>query len=581
MAKPKIALFSAILLIALPLAVRADETGSVTEDFGGTSRREERGTYAFFDTRNKEVILPLQYTIQEVTHAVPATVASTLRFSEVVNRFSRIPTGRISADAKVVETGGITFALSSRLYADLGSGVEMSSGVIAELVGMTMASIDQSEAGKLLISGRKGSRAVVFELSVRGFAPSAAVESKKMTDAGSGKFFKSAAMNAQFDRPEGTTITFMLSGDGGQHWEEVTPGVSREFIYQGGDLRYRATLVSTVPMRTPHLMRVKIDFIKAPYETPATIRTRDNKRVSDLKNVAIKLDKFKKDRNSYPIADDQDPAVRWNIVAQLLKEGNYLTPMPQDPLHDKDTARAYDYIGGKSGTSYVLRARLEDAAHASLVKDLDGKPVEPNLYDYSCDEPWYCEGKGVLVRPTPAPVAPAIVGTAEILQDEQGHVYRIATIGGGATPVEKRKIYIPSPALLGRLRTFYSRMQKVGRQTLEEIPRARLVKTADKNDIYYITQANLKRHIPSWEIFKSYGNDRREVVTVLPEELAAYPDSRLIRLMGDKNVWYLENGARRLVKSPAVMKKQGLKWAQVAPVNYAEYNSYPEGAPLQ
>lgn len=581
MLKQKIVFFSALLLMVMPLAVRAEETGSVTEDFSGTSRREERGTYAFFNTRDKEAILPLQYTIQDVTHAAPAAVASTLRFSEVATRFSRIPTGRIRADAKVVEAGGITFALSSRLYADLGGGLDVGGGAIAELANASIASIDQSESGNLLISGRKVNRAVVLELSMRGFAPSAAIESKKMADAGGGKFFKSAVLNPQLDKPEGTSITFMLSGDGGQHWEEVIPGISREFIYQESDLRYRATLVSTVPMQTPHLMKVKIDFVKAPYETPALIRTRDNTRVSDLRNIATKLDKFKKERNSYPIADDQDPAVRWNILTQFLKEGNYLTTMPQDPQHDKDTARAYDYIGGKSGTSYILRARLEDAAHTSLVKDLDGKPVEPNLYDYSCDDPWYCEGKGMPARVTPPLTAPAIVGTAEIWQDAQGKVYRIATIGGGATPVEKRKIYIPSPALLNQLRTFYSRMQKVGRQTMEEIPRARLVKTADKNDIYYITQANLKRHIPSWEIFKSYGNDRREVVTVLPEELAAYPDSRLIRLIGDKNVWYLENGARRLVKNPAVMKKHGFKWEQVSPVNYAEYNSYPEGASLQ
>ena len=124
-------------------------------------------------------------------------------------------------------------------------------------------------------------------------------------------------------------------------------------------------------------------------------------------------------------------------------------------------------------------------------------------------------------------------------------------------------------------------MKKVGREQIEQTPRARLIQPEGKVDIYYVTGALLKRRIPSWEVFKSYNNNPAEVVAVKPEELEAYAESRLIRLMGDPQVWYLEGGLRRHVKSPAVMSRRGFKWEHVSPVNFAEYNSYPEGVPLE
>lgn len=466
-----------ICVFFIPFTVSATETGSVTEDFGTTFRREERNTYAVWSTQNRTVTLPLREGTQE-------------------------------------------------------------------------------------------------------FVPSAAVEFKKMVDAGSGKFFKYATLSVMRERPNGTAFSFMLSADGGLHWEEVAEDIRHEFKYTGSDLRFRAVLSTDVPSATPKLIKVRLDFVKELVETPSVIRNRDNKRIADLKNLASKLEKFKKERLSYPITDDQKAEVRWNMLGQLLMEGKFVTVLPVDPLHDQDAERRYDYVSNKSGTGYVLRARLDDPEHKDLKKDLDGEPIEPSVYEYTCNDPWYCEGKGVMTL-SASVVIPPVVGTAELLQDAQGRIYRIATIGGGADAAEKRRLYLPSPALLQKLRTFYGRIRKVGEEVVADIPRARLIKTEDKNDIYYITQTNLKRRLPSWEIFKSYGNNRREVVIVKSEEVEAYPDSRLIRLVGDKRVWFLEGGSRRLVLSPEIMKQHGLNFKHVAPVNFAEYNSYPEGSPLE
>lgn len=570
-----------LFAMALPNAARAEETGSAREDFAGTGRRNERATYAFWDTRNKEISLPLQYTIQEVIPAETAASSEvTLRFTDVAIRFPRIPAGTIRSDAPVGEDGHLTFAAASKLYVNLAGGIELTNGRIPEIQGMDVRALRMVEQGTARINGRKGGTARTFDLVLTGFVPSSAVETTKLADAGGGKYFKKATLSAGSDVPEGSRVEYMLSADGGAHFEVVTPGIEHTFVHQGRELRFRAVLLTDIATRTPLVRNIVINFVKDQVETIGTIRSRDNRRISDLRTLADKLEKFKRERGVYPIVDDQYPRVRIEQLARLLIDGKFISKMPQDPSYDEDRERIYDYISSKSGNAYVLRARLEEEVNKNFDRDVDGKPVEPHLYEYTCDDPWYCQGKGIVVASPVAP-PPEPRGTVELLQADDGKVWRIATVGGGAQPVAERKLYIPSPSLLERLKTFYARMQKVGREEIERTPRARLVKTADKNDVYYLTETWLKRRLPSWDVFLSYGNTPHEIAIVQPEEIEAYGESRLIRLVGDSRVWYLEGGSRRLVRTPEVMASRGFKWEHVAPVNFPEYNSYPEGAPLQ
>ncbi|OGL65591.1 hypothetical protein A3B21_03455 [Candidatus Uhrbacteria bacterium RIFCSPLOWO2_01_FULL_47_24] len=576
--------FSILILFAgiLPAVVYAADSGSVTEDFGNTSRREERNTYAFWDTKNKAVSLPLQYSIRALTLPAESTISTpqTTSFAEVADRFSRIPVGKIKANALVAGDGKITFvADQNRLYASLAQGIELTGGRVAELLGAEVKTLESGE-GKVLVGGKLKGKSFLVELELQGFVASAAAQSKKLASAGGNKYFTKATLTAEADLPTGTQIEYFLSGDGGAHFEGVLPSVAHDFTNKGNDLRFKAVLVTQDASATPFLLKVRVDYTVAEPETLATIRKRDSQRIADLKNIANALEKFKKERGVYPSADDQVASVRYELMGRLLIDGKFISKMPQDPKRAEDSARLYDYVASKNGLAYLLRAQLEETANKQLQKDVDAKPLEPNVYDYTCDDPWYCAGKGFLVVNIPPPPAPPAIGVAEILQDEKGRVWRIATVGGGETPSQKRKLYIPSPSLLSNLRNFYAQMRKVGREQIENVPRARLIKTADKDDIYYITETFLKRRIPSSEVFKSYGNDTREIVIVQPQELAAYRDSRLIRLVGDTRVWYLEGGARRLVTNAEVMKKYKFEWKHVAPVNFAEYNSYPEGAPL-
>lgn len=572
-------LMAILAVLVVPAGVGAIETGRVVEDFGTTGRRNERATYAFWDTRSREVSLPLNYTFSKQEGTLDSG-APQIRFAEVADEFRRIPAGRIRDEAAAASDVRFRYTLSNgALYTSLGGGIALNGGRVAELKGLTLRAI-ASGGDHLLLGWTQAGKAWVGEIALQGFAPSAAVETTNLTTAGYNRVFTKATLTVEAEVLEGTRIEYFLSADKGVHFESVIAGVEHEFVRPGRELRARAVLFTDNITTTPYLRKFTVAFVKDEVETVSTIRARDNRRISDLRTLSDKLEKFKRERGVYPIVDDQYPRVRWAQLGQLLIDGKYLTIMPEDPRRAQDNERLYDYISSKTGNAYVLRARLDENGARSLEKDVDGQPVEPHLYDYTCDDPWYCVGKGIVVAvPHEAPPEPR--GNVELLQADDGKVWRIAMVGGGPYPEVERKLYIPSPSLLERLKTFYTRMQRVGKDEIDRVPRVRLVKTADKNDVYYLTETWLKRRLPSWEVFLSYGNAPHEIAVVNPEELEAYGESRLIRLVGDSRVWHLEGGVRRLVRTPEVMRTRGFKWEHVAPVNFPEYNSYPAGQPLE
>ena len=99
--------------------------------------------------------------------------------------------------------------------------------------------------------------------------------------------------------------------------------------------------------------------------------------------------------------------------------------------------------------------------------------------------------------------------------------------------------------------------------------------------VYYITEGGLKRHIPNPTVFLSYGNKWSDVVTVEPFELSAIPDNILIREEGKPEVYKLENGQKRWIKTAEIFNRLGYKWDEIAPVNPVEINSYPLGTPIE
>ena len=108
-----------------------------------------------------------------------------------------------------------------------------------------------------------------------------------------------------------------------------------------------------------------------------------------------------------------------------------------------------------------------------------------------------------------------------------------------------------------------------------------LVKSADNPSIYYITQAGLKKAIPSAAVLESYGNAWSQVKIVPQSALDAHETVRAIQGEGSSMVYLLENGQKRWVKTAAAFARLGLVWSKVAEVNQTELYAYPQGDPIE
>lgn len=59
----------------------------------------------------------------------------------------------------------------------------------------------------------------------------------------------------------------------------------------------------------------------------------------------------------------------------------------------------------------------------------------------------------------------------------------------------------------------------------------------------------------------------------------AYPDGSLVQVKGDKAVWYLQEGARRLITSSIALKTR-FDESKIMPISATDLQAYPEGYPI-
>lgn len=157
-------------------------------------------------------------------------------------------------------------------------------------------------------------------------------------------------------------------------------------------------------------------------------------------------------------------------------------------------------------------------------------------------------------------------------------------IQGTSTPevyiiINGRKRHIPSPLAFSRLGLLWEKIKKVTQEEIEAYLEDVLLRAQNSLHVYLIING-MKRHIPSPEVFNSYGFDWSNISVVSADELAQYPDTNLIRAAGDTKVYYVTGGKKQWIRSLAAFNRRGFNWANVIIVNSAEKDAIPEGSPL-
>ncbi|MFH1522934.1 MAG: type II secretion system protein GspG [Patescibacteria group bacterium] len=85
----------------------------------------------------------------------------------------------------------------------------------------------------------------------------------------------------------------------------------------------------------------------------ARLKSRDARRISDIKQVQTALELYYNDNDKYPVVDS------WKELArEIRKKPTYMSSLPQDPL-GRDKYR-YTYQSRDSGQDYLIRFELEE-----------------------------------------------------------------------------------------------------------------------------------------------------------------------------------------------------------------------------
>lgn len=138
----------------------------------------------------------------------------------------------------------------------------------------------------------------------------------------------------------------------------------------------------------------------------------------------------------------------------------------------------------------------------------------------------------------------------------------------------KRK-HIPSPELFLSYGLRWEDIKTVELKTLVFIPEIKLIQVSGDPVVYYIDSLQ-KRPLKNNGVIASYDLTPGDVVTVDARELDAYPTARLFRLPGEKKIYYVtDNGFRRHIPNPATFESYGFKWWNVVYPTHEDLMSYP------
>lgn len=143
-----------------------------------------------------------------------------------------------------------------------------------------------------------------------------------------------------------------------------------------------------------------------------------------------------------------------------------------------------------------------------------------------------------------------------------------------------RKRHIPSAFAFEKLGYRWNNIKKISKKILDSYSEDELLKASDGSAVYIII-AGMKRHIPSAEVFESYGFNWDDISVIPKAELENYPDVILIRGAGDVKVFLLAGGKKHWIPSVAVFNSKGYKWDMIILVNSTEVSATPEDEPVE
>lgn len=137
--------------------------------------------------------------------------------------------------------------------------------------------------------------------------------------------------------------------------------------------------------------------------------------------------------------------------------------------------------------------------------------------------------------------------------------------------------HIPNPEIFLDYGFNWSDVRDVPEATISKYKRAYLIRESRRGDVYYLSSNNIKKHIPSSEIFSSYNDKWEDIQVVSKKEMESYKTSNLIKLYNGSRIYLIENNVKRWIPDIQTFNKRNYEWGNILSVNQIEFDWYKNG----
>ena len=143
------------------------------------------------------------------------------------------------------------------------------------------------------------------------------------------------------------------------------------------------------------------------------------------------------------------------------------------------------------------------------------------------------------------------------------------------------RMWIPTPEDFEQAGFDWNDILIITPEELSMYPRMTLVRKSTGGFTYYLTQGGLKRAMINDAVFRSYNNDRDDVITVSSRIVNAIDDVRYIHLDGSPNIYRISGTNKHWIYSQETFNRIAPLGTQVAPINKTEFTAYSTGAVIK
>jgi len=139
--------------------------------------------------------------------------------------------------------------------------------------------------------------------------------------------------------------------------------------------------------------------------------------------------------------------------------------------------------------------------------------------------------------------------------------------------------HIPNPEIFLDYGFGWGDVKDVPAETVNKYPMARLIRESKQGKIYYLSLSEVKKWVPTAEIFNSYNNKWADIQVISQKEMASYAESNIMRYGG--KLYLIEGLYKRLIPSDAIFKKNKYNSALILDANKTEFDWYKTGAAVK